>query len=134
LAATLLAATAGTKDMTPTFILRRQTWAKIVTSEFKEKHHKEMGAPLTENRLVEEDIVDKFVTEALVEKEFAKIANENNGWSSKMIPRLLSQVFHELICEEMWNILKAFKTPTINFKVLNNMTIAKIKKVKPEIF
>lgn len=113
---------------------RRQTWAKIVTSEFREKHHKEMGAPLKENRLVEEDIVDKFVTEALVEKEFAKIVNEDDGWSSKMIPRLLSQVFHELICEEMWNILKAFKNPTVNFKVLNNLTIAKIKQVKPEIF
>ena len=113
---------------------RRQTWAKIVTSVFREKHRKEMGAPLKENRLVEEDIVDKFVTEALVEKEFAKIVNENDGWSSKMIPRLLSQVFHELICEEMWNILKAFRNPTVNFKVLNNLTIAKIKQVKPEIF
>ena len=113
---------------------KRQTWAKIVTSEFREKHHKEMGAPLKENRLVEEDIVDKFVTEALVEKEYAKIVNENDGWSSKMIPRLLSQVFHELICEEMWNILKTFKNPTISFKALNQFTIAKIKKAKPEIF
>lgn len=113
---------------------KRQTWAKIVTSEFREKHYKEMGAPLKENRLVEEDIVDKFVTSALVEKEFAKIINETGGWSSKMIPRLLSQVFHELVCEEMWNILKAFKNPTVNFKVLNNFCIAKIKQVKPEIF
>ena len=93
-----------------------------------------MGAPMKENRLVEEDIVDKFVTSALVEKEFAKIVNETGGWSSKMIPRLLSSVFHELVCEEMWNILKAFKNPTVNFKVLNNFTIAKIKQVKPEIF
>lgn len=113
---------------------RRQTWAKIVTSEFREKHHKKMGAPLKENRLIEEDIVDKFVTASFVEKEFAKIANECDGWSSKMIPRLLCSVFHELICEEMWNILKAFKNPAVNFKVLNNLTISKIKQVKPEIF
>ena len=112
----------------------RQTWAKIVTSEFREKHYKEMGAPLKENRLVEEDIVDKFVTAAFVEKEYAKIVNECDGWTSKMIPRLLSSVFHELVCEEMWNILKSFKNPTINFKVLNNMTIAKIKAVMPQIF
>jgi hypothetical protein len=51
-----------------------------------------------------------------------------------MIPRLLSSVYHELVCEEMWNILKAFKNPTVNFKVLNNFTIAKIKQIKPEIF
>lgn len=65
---------------------------------------------------------------------FAKIVNETGGWSSKMIPRLLSVVYHELICEEMWNILKAFKNPTVNLKVLNNLTINRIKQVKPEIF
>lgn len=112
----------------------RQTWAKIVTSEFKEKHRKEMGAPVTEADLVEARIVDKYVTEAFVEKEYAKIVTENDGWSSRMIPQLLSRVYHELICEEMWNILKAFKSPTVNFKVLNNFTIAKIKSVKPELF
>ena len=112
----------------------RQTWAKIVTSEFREKHKKAMGVPVQENRLIEEEIVDKFVTSAFVEKEHAKIVNENGGWNSKMIPQLLGRVYHELICEEMWNILKAFKNPTINFKVLNNFAIQKIKGVKPEIF
>jgi hypothetical protein len=113
---------------------KRQTWAKIVTSEFREKHHKEMGAPFKANRLVEEDIVDAFVTRALVEKEQAKIATENDGWRSKLIPQLLGRVFHELVCEEMWNILKQFKNPTIDFKALNTFTIAKIKEVMPEIF
>ena len=113
---------------------KRQTWAKIVTSEFREKHHKEMGAPFKENSLVEEEIVNTFVTRAFVEKEHAKIVTENDGWSSKYIPQLLGRVYHELICEEMWNILKAFKNPTINFKVLNTFTIARIKAVMPEIF
>ena len=113
---------------------RRQTWAKIVTSEFREKHRKEMGAPDSANRLDEEDIVDKFVSRAFVEKEYAKIVNANDGWTSKMIPQLLSRVFHELITEEIWNILKAFKNPTINFKALNTMTIAQIKRIMPEIF
>lgn len=113
---------------------KRQTWAKIVTSEFREKHYKEMGAPVKENRLVEESIVDQFVTGAFVEKEYAKIVSENDGWTSKLIPQLLGRVYHELICEEMWNILKAHKSPTINFKVLNTFTIAQIKRVKPEIF
>lgn len=112
----------------------RQTWAKIVTSEFREKHHKEMGAPVSENVLIEEEIVQKFVTEAFVEKEYSKIVNDCGGWTSKMIPRLLSCVYHELICEEMWNILKTFKNPSINFRVLNHMTIARIKAVVPQIF
>ena len=113
---------------------KRQTWAKIVTSEFREKHHKEMGAPKTAGSLIEESIVDKFVTAAFVEKEYAKIVTENDGWTSKMIPQLLGKVYHELICEEIWNILKEFKSPTINFKVLNTLTIQRIKQVKPEIF
>ena len=112
----------------------RQTWAKIVTSEFKEKHVKEMGAPVQHNNLVEEDIVNKFVTKAFVEKEYAKIVNENDGWSSRMIPQLLGRVYHELICEEMWNILKDFKSPVVNFKALNTLTIARIKAIKPELF
>jgi hypothetical protein len=44
----------------------RQVWAKIVTSEFKEKHHKEMGAPVTSGTAyVEEEIVEHYLTETL---------------------------------------------------------------------
>jgi hypothetical protein len=112
----------------------RQTWAKIVTSEFKERHHKAMSAPVLENKMIEQSIVDNFVTTALVEKEYAKIVNDNGGWNSKMIPQLLGTVFHELICEEMWNIIKKFKNPKIDFKTLNTLTTAKIKSVKTDIF
>lgn len=112
----------------------RQTWAKIVTSEFKEKHHKEMGAPVFENKVVEQGIADKYVTSALVEKEYAKITNECDGWTSQLIPRLLSQVFYALVTEEMWNIVKEFKNPKVDFKMLNAIAIGKVKTVKPELF
>lgn len=114
---------------------KRQTWAKIVASEFKEKHYKTMGSPVVENKMVEESIVDEFITTALIEKEFAKIVNENNGeWNSRMIPRLLSTVYYSLITEDIWDILKKFKQPSINFKTLNAITIKKIKSTKSEIF
>lgn len=112
----------------------RQTWAKIVTSEFKEKHYKAMGAPTTELKMIEERIVDKFVTIAFVEKEFAKIIEEKGNWTSQYIPMLLGKVFYELIHEEMWNILKEFKNPKIDFKILNLITIKKIKEIKSNIF
>ena len=112
----------------------RQNWAKIVTSEFKEKHTKTMGCPVVDNKMVEESIVDEFITTAFVEKEYAKIVNEQGDWNSKLIPQLLGIVYHELVTEEIWNICKKFKNPTINFKALNNMTINKIKSIKPEIF
>ena len=112
----------------------RQTWAKIVRAEFKEKNRKAMGVPETEKILLEEKIAHQYVTEALVHKEYDKIRVECDGWSSKYIPRLLNTVFHVLIEEEMWHILKEYKNPTINFKTLNTFVIGKIKRVMPELF
>jgi len=107
----------------------RQTWAKLITSEFKMRHHIEMGAPIVSgSKLVEEDIVNEFVTEAFVLKEKVKIEVELGGWESRHIPRLLGTVFYELIKEEMWNIVKKYKNPKINFGLLNKMTIDKTKK------
>ena len=113
----------------------RQTWAKIVTNEFKTIHTKSMGVnEFKDKQMVESMIVDEFCTEAFIEKEYAKIVNENNGWSSKMIPQLLGKIYHELIVEESWNIVKRFKNPTINYKTLNTLVIMKIKQVKVGLF
>ena len=114
---------------------RRVNWAKVVTNEFKEKLHKEMGAPeVVANKIVEDRIIDDFVTAALIEKEYAKIVNEMDGWSSKYIPRLLNMVYYSIVTEEMWNIVKTYKNPTINFKWLQQLIIAKIKTVKSDLF
>ncbi|MGG1652283.1 RNA ligase family protein [Paenibacillus sp. NRS-1775] len=114
---------------------KRQTWAKIVTSEFKEKHHKAMGSPVIEAKeIVEQQIVDDYCTEAFIEKEYAKIVNDNEGWKSKMIPMLLGRVYSELVKEEIWNILKQYKNPKIDFKTLHALVVRKIKQTKPVIF
>lgn len=112
----------------------RQVWAKMITNEFKEKHHKEMGAPITGGEIVEEKIVDKFVTQAMIDKVVAKITNDNDGWSSKNIPQLINTVFYDLIKEEAWEFVKAHKNPTINFKTLSHYTTAKVKQLRKDIF
>lgn len=113
----------------------RQTWAKIVNNEFKEKHIKAMGiAEVETKKMVEEDIVNDYVTQSFVDKEHAKIVNQYGGWQSRYIPELLGRVYSELIKEEMWNIVKSYKMPRVNFKTLNALTIQKIKELKPEIF
>lgn len=107
----------------------RVVWGKMVTNEFKEKHHKEMGAPEINNTLlVEERIVDEFVTSALIQKEKAKIENEHGGWSSKNIPQLLGTMYYVFIQEELWAALKKYKNPKINFKLLNGMIVRKVKQ------
>jgi len=111
----------------------RTTWAKIVTSEFKEKHTKEMGTPKSENKIVEQDLAEKFVTTALVEKEYAKICNEFE-WSSKLIPKLLNLVYYSLIKEDMWEILKDLKSKVIDFDRLKYFVFMEVRKKKSELF
>lgn len=114
----------------------RQTWAKIVRAEFKTLHKSiaKGGQPPATIELVEGQIVDKYITSTLVEKEYAKIVEAENGWSSKYIPRLLTTIYHCLVTEELWNAIKDFKYPTINFKILNQLCITKIKTLKSDLF
>ncbi len=113
----------------------RTTWAKLVTTEFKEANTKAFGPALINgSKMAEQEIVDEFVTDHLVNKTFAKISNECEGWSSKYIPRLLNTVFHDLVNEEMWNAVKKFKNPTVNFKTLHSLTVLQVKTIRPELF
>jgi len=111
----------------------RTTWAKIVSNEFKEKHKKEMGAPIVRSvEIIEQNIIDDLLTEEFIRKEYEKI--KSNGWSSKNIPELLSRVFYEFIKDEHWNIIKKYKYPTVNFKRLNQLCTIKIKIIMSQLF
>lgn len=112
----------------------RTVWAKIVTNSFKAVHGKAMGCPTVGQQIVEEKIVDKYVTIHLVEKVHAKIVNECEGWQSKFIPRLLHTVFHDLVTEEIWNALKDFKNPKVDFGTLMRLSNAKVKDLMPSLF
>lgn len=112
----------------------RQTWAKIVKNEFKAKHQKVDVTEVKEKLQVEESIVEKYITLALIEKEMAKIQAENEGWHSKLIPRLLNTIFYCLIKEEAWNFIKENKYPIIDFKRLLYFSTIQVKKLMPKIF
>ena len=109
-------------------------WAKIVTSEFKEKHAKEMGCgEIVYKKQLEETIAGKYVTSALVEKEYEKI-KAVDGWNGKSIPRLLNTVFNCIVSECMWDIAKEYKNPTINFATLQYFVYQETKQAKQDIF
>lgn len=113
----------------------RKTWAKMVTNEFKEKHVKAMGPSiLAGKKMIEEDIMDEYITEHLINKTYEKIKLDNDGFNSRNIPELLNRVFHDLVKEEIWDIVKNNNNPTINFKTLKSLTIRKIKGLRPELF
>ena len=72
----------------------RITWAKIVANEFKAAHNKKEVTEIKERTQVEQSIVDKYVTLALCEKEYAKIEVLEGEWTSKLIPRLLNTIYY----------------------------------------
>ena len=113
----------------------RYACAKLVKNDFKTKHAKVNDVlELQEKQSIEDQIVNLCVTKALVDKEYSKIELEKNGWSSKFIPMLLGIVYYCLIKEEITEMIQKFKNPTIDFRKLNNLTIQKIKQLRPEIF
>lgn len=112
----------------------RVVWAKVVTNEFKEKHHKTMGSPVISNDLIEEKIANEFLTEALIDKEYSKIVHEKDCWDNKYIGKLLNTCYYCLITEELWNVLRKYRGVKIDFSLLNRFSIERVKKVKSELF
>lgn len=111
----------------------RTTWAKIVRAEAKLA--KKTSTPPIVGRPVESDIVDAFVTPAFVEKEFAKIVTENGGtFELKLVNKFLGILWYTFVNEEMFNILRKFAHPTINFKVLHKLVVDRAKDIKADIF
>lgn len=112
----------------------RVTWAKLITNHFKEQNAKVFGPAEVGGKTVEEKIAEEFVTQHLVDKIIAKITLESEGWSPKFIPKLLGMVWHDLITEEIWEILKKHKNPKVDFANLNRYTTLRIKELSPSIF
>lgn len=113
----------------------RTTWAKIISDEHKEKrNHKSNVQNKTPHNSIENKIGNEFVTEHLINKTFAKIINDADGWNSGKIQQLIGIVYHDLIVECMWDIQKKYKKPTIDFKLLYKATVQRIKMVKNDLF
>ena len=106
----------------------------MITNNYKELNHKEMGATVIGGETLEEKIVAEYVDKHFIGKVVAKISNDEGGWSSKFIPRLLQTVFYDLINEELWNIIKKHKNPKIDFAYLQRLTITKVKETRKDIF
>lgn len=111
----------------------RVVWAKIVRNEFKASHSKCQVTELKERKFIEREIADKYVTDSLVEKEYAKIDNEC-GWTSKQIPRLLNTVYYSLVKEDCWNFVKENKNPNIDFNRLMRFSFNRVKEAMPHLF
>jgi len=112
----------------------RQPWAKVVRNEFKESNLRVFGTPtIPGEQQVERDIARYGITVALVAKERAKIEQETTE-RKILIPRLLEQVFHALVTEELWTPLKKAGFGTVNFKKLRAFSNALVKEFACDLF
>jgi len=104
-----------------------QTWAKVVTGEFKKKNYETFGSP-KQTVLVEEKIIDNFLTEEFVRKEMSKMGYDLNNYPNEIIGEFLGRTWRTFIEEETFNMIKEFKNPRLNFGFLNKLFIDEVKK------
>ena len=139
----------------------RQPWAKIVRNEFKEENKRAFGVTeKTGTFQVEAAIAEQWVTQVVVEKALAKIEldvlNSHDfgpededqtvafqaalqkavleGARPQIIPRLLQTVFYDLIREDLWDGLKRYQFPVVDFKRLRSHCILRTKQFAPTLF
>ena len=102
----------------------RITWGKVVRGQFKISSR----VPKVDGS-IEESIVDNLLTKEFVDKEYAKIIEEEGGKASPyLIPKVIGVVFHTFIAEEIGTILKKYKMPTIDFLKLKKKIESKTKE------
>lgn len=123
----------------------RQTWGKIVSTDFKASHRRSDKATIArsegdvEQRIVEafltRDIIDKVVAHIELDQDTAcAIADMDRSQRGRAIPRLIETVWHDFINECMFDALKKFKNPTVDYKYLRRLVTSRIKEVKSELF
>ena len=111
----------------------QQVWAKIISSEFNQKGNREKNKENIQQN-IEERIIADYCTTAFIEKEFAKLQYDSSISSKNLIPRLLGNLYYELINEEGWNFIKKFRNPTVNYKTLQHLLVLKVRETLPELF
>lgn len=100
----------------------KTVFAKVVRSEYKQKPKNDLGT-------IEQQIVDKYCTDAFIQKEYCKLVEQEGSFTPDMTYMLISRIYHEFITEECWNFVKKYHNPTINFKKLQKLVTERIKKV-----
>lgn len=104
---------------------------KIVNEEFRANKGKSQKQNIS-NIDIESQIIEMFITDADITKTQNKIVIklEMEKWenSNKTIGMLLNFVWNDLIEEEMGSIVKVFKFPTINFRLLRKLSDQRVRQ------
>lgn len=130
----------------------RQPWGKVVRNEFKEQNSRAFGTTHKEGEFqVEVAIADEFCTPAFVGKTRAKVVMDvansegigsdpnaqqrvESNFRGKVIPQLLSRVYHDIVVEELWTAIKKHRNPKVDFKVLHHHLTTRVKEYAKDLF
>lgn len=109
-------------------------WGKIVRNEFKERNLKVFGTPTVAMKAqLEQQIAIEYVTRGRVTKTMEKM-RESGPVTRRRIPELFGRIWHEIIDDEMFEIVKSNKRPAIDFGRFYNAIIEQVKTNCPELF
>lgn len=116
----------------------RVIWAKIVTSEFKDKAgHTGKVTKEIKNLISEHKFVDSIFRDGVVEKEIWKIINneENKGeFRNQLIPIILDTVYNEIAREEFEDVINSENTYVgVDIKKVKSLAYRKIKEVLNDV-
>jgi hypothetical protein len=94
-------------------------WAKVLSEDYRQ-----LKAPKVtkEKQPVEEEIVAKYLRPSTIDKILVTL-----DWEPKLYPQLIERVWHDMITEEFYTILKKLKPRTIDFKVLKALVVEGIR-------
>lgn len=112
----------------------RTTFAKMVRNEFKERNLEVFGTPTVKmTGDLEPQLAQEYVTRGRVSKALAKM-RDIGPVSRNRIPELFGRIWNDIITEETWGILKAYKNPTIDFNAFYRAVVEETKHNCPELF
>lgn len=106
-------------------------WAKLINENFSLEKGKPRPVRNEADNTLEQKIVDEYVTEHFVRKEYAKLVNA--GVEKGIQGQLLRVVNQTLVDEEGDEIISQYGM-NVNFKVINRLTTLRVKEIVPELF
>lgn len=104
----------------------RTLWAKLVWREIPEikaklNKAKQDYSNNMNNRPIEERIIEMYLTESFIEKEYYKLCEVMTKDSKGFEARFLNTVYKTLLEEEIYHIVKKFGNPEIKFDRLKKL-------------
>lgn len=116
----------------------------MISNEFLDKKQKTRQKKSNDNYdETINKIINKYVTESFIEKEYAKIKADfiaqgkdykDMAYRKEFIGRVLVGIYRTLLEEEIFNIVKQYKNPIIDFNRLRKAIENKIKETVPNLF